>query len=97
VGKLAIRVPKRNTVVASKGNHIMKKLIAISVLALAGLGFGASVLLTEETALAQSSTAQQQQCQREAAQLQAQLAQCHTDACRQQVQAAITAHNARCK
>lgn len=75
----------------------MKRIIAICVLTLASLGLGASMLLTENTVLAQSSTAQQAQCQQEAAQLQAQLSQCTTDACRQQVKAAIAAHNARCK
>jgi hypothetical protein len=75
----------------------MKKAIVIWVLSVASLGLGASLLLTENTVLAQSSTAQQQQCQQEQAQLAAQLARCTTDACRQQVQAAIAAHNARCK
>ena len=46
--------------------------------------------------VAQSSP-QQAQCQQEAAQLQAQLAQCTTDGCRQSVQAAIVAHNQRCQ
>lgn len=75
----------------------MKKTVVVFVLGLAGLALGGSMLLTENTVLAQSSTAQQQQCRQEAAQLQAQLAQCKTDACRQQVRAAIAAHNARCK
>ena len=43
--------------------------------------------------LAQASA----QCQQEAAQLQAQLAQCTTDECRRQMQAAIAAHNQRCQ
>jgi hypothetical protein len=43
------------------------------------------------------ATPQQQQCQQEQAQLSAQLAQCMTDDCRQQVQAAIAAHNAQCQ
>lgn len=75
----------------------MKRIIAVCVLTLATLGLGVSMLLTENTVLAQSSTAQQAQCRQEQAQLQAQLAQCKTDACRQQVKAAIAAHNARCK
>jgi hypothetical protein len=41
-------------------------------------------------------TPEQAQCQQEAAQLQAQLSQCSNDACRQNVQAAIAAHNQRC-
>jgi hypothetical protein len=42
-------------------------------------------------------TPEQAQCQQEAAQLQAQLAQCATDQCRQSVQTAIDAHNQRCQ
>ena len=75
----------------------MKKIIVVFVFALASLALGGSMLLTENTVFAQSNTAQQQQCQQEKAQLQAQLAQCKTDACRQQVKAAIAAHNARCR
>ncbi len=75
----------------------MKRMIAVCVLLLASLGLGASVLRTENTVPTPSSTAQQQQCQQEQAQLAAQLSRCTTDACRQQVQAAISAHNARCK
>jgi hypothetical protein len=41
--------------------------------------------------------AEVKQCQQEQTQLQAELAQCTTDACRQQVQAAIAAHNQRCQ
>jgi hypothetical protein len=75
----------------------MKRTIVACLLSLVGLALGASMLLTGNTVLAQSATAQQQQCRQEQAQLQAQLAQCRTDACRQQVKAAIAAHNARCK
>jgi len=46
--------------------------------------------------LAQLSPQQAAQCQQEAAQLNAQLAHCTNDACRQQVQAAVASHNARC-
>jgi len=75
----------------------MKKKIIVCALTLGSLGLGALALLTENTVLAQSSTAQQAQCRQEAAQLQAQLSRCTTDACRQQVKAAIAAHDARCK
>jgi hypothetical protein len=37
------------------------------------------------------------QCQQEQAQLSQQLSQCNNDACRRQLQAAIAAHNARCR
>ena len=74
----------------------MKRMIVASVLSLGGLALGASMLLTGNIVFAQS-TPQQAQCQQEAAQLRAQLAQCKTDACRQQLQAAIAAHNARCR
>ena len=37
------------------------------------------------------------QCQQERAQLSQQLSQCNNDACRRQLQAAIAAHNARCR
>ena len=42
-------------------------------------------------------TPRQAECQAEAAQLQAQLAQCTNDDCRRSVQAAIAAHNQRCQ
>lgn len=56
----------------------------------------ALTIVGAQLAFAQT-TPQQQQCQQEQAQLSAQLAQCQTDDCRQQVQAAIAAHNARCQ
>jgi hypothetical protein len=37
------------------------------------------------------------QCQQEQARLSQQLSQCSNDACRQQMRAAIAAHNARCQ
>ncbi len=43
------------------------------------------------------SDEEQQQCQQEAARLEQQLDACTDDQCRQQVQAAIDAHNARCQ
>jgi hypothetical protein len=46
--------------------------------------------------LAQMSS-QQAQCQQEQAQLSQRLSQCSNDACRQQIQAAIAAHNAQCR
>lgn len=52
---------------------------------------------TPHPILAQLSGSQLAQCQQEQAQLNQQLNQCTTNACRQQVQAAIAAHNARCR
>jgi hypothetical protein len=43
------------------------------------------------------SPQQAAQCQQEQAQLSQQLSQCNNDACRRQLQAAIAAHNARCR
>jgi hypothetical protein len=55
-----------------------------------------SFLLSAGVSMTAHATPQQAQCQQEAAQLNQQLSQCSTNACRQQVQAAIAAHNARC-
>jgi hypothetical protein len=54
-------------------------------------------LKTHAIVLAQLSPAEYAACQAEEARLYQQLGQCPTDACRQQLQAAINAHNARCR
>jgi hypothetical protein len=56
----------------------------------------APVPATSHTIVLAQLTPQQAQCQQEAAQLSQQLSQCTTSACRQQIQAAIASHNARC-
>jgi hypothetical protein len=55
------------------------------------------IIISAYASSIQAATPQQAQCQAEQAQLSQQMSQCNNNACRQQVQAAIAAHNARCR
>ncbi len=55
------------------------------------------IVMSTYSSSVQAQTAQQAACQAEQARLSQQMSQCNNNACRQQLQAAIAAHNARCR
>ena len=55
------------------------------------------IIMSAYTSSLQAQTAQQAACQAEQARLSQQMSQCNNNACRQQLEAAIAAHNARCR